>query len=82
MAKQENKGNTVNTSELIAHIEAVVAKSAPDCRKYLLYQVGDNELYYSINYTCPPEKAQQIEKVIIGIAEQFKLVVTTGRMPE
>lgn len=74
--------STTNFSEVTERIELEVAKVARDCRKYLLYQVGDNRLYYSINYSCPVDKANQIEQVMLEIATQFELSVTSGRMAE
>jgi hypothetical protein len=80
--KRKSEGSTTKLSEIFEKKEAALSVVAPDCRKYLLCQVGADELYYSINYNCPAEEAQKMEKVLLEIAEQFGLKVTKGRMPE
>lgn len=74
--------NAFNLSQIMELIEAEIAKITPECRKYLLYQVGGNQLSFSINYSCPTEEAQQIENVMLQIAANFGLAIKTGGMPD
>lgn len=72
----------INPSQIIELIEAEISKSAPEYRKYLLYQIGANELHFSINFSCPAEGAQQVKKIMLSIGENFGLVTTIGKMPD
>ena len=79
---RQKTDNAINLSQIIEFIETEVAKTTPGCRKYLLYQVGGNHLLFSINYSCPTGEAQQMERVMLQIAENFGLTIKTGGMSD
>ena len=76
--KPTPKADTTKIQLTLKHIQEEIAMVVPDYDKYVILTIslsGTNQLFYSINDSCPIEKSQKIEKVILENAALMNLSV-------
>ena len=79
--KPAPKADTTQLQLILKHIQEEIAMVVPDYDEYVVLTIslsGANQLFYNINDSCPIEKSQKIERIILENADLLKLHVITS----
>ncbi len=66
------------TMQILKHIQEEIAMVEPDYGEYVVLQINATTrgIFYNIDESCPPDKHNKIEKVIIENAALLNIPVT------
>ncbi len=76
--KAAKESKIATTTQIIKHIQQEITKVVPDYNKHVVLTITDaNEIFYNINNSCPQEKYESIERIILVNVALFNLPVIT-----